>query len=151
MSVTAMAPQQAEKEETGGKKKGKKKLFLIVGALVVLLGLGGAGYWFFLKPAGGPPPPPQPGAVVKLDPIQINLEGGHYLRIGIALQMTSDASEVDGSKALDATISLFSGRSMVDLANTSDREGLKKQLAGQLSELYDGKVMGVYFTDFVTQ
>ena len=43
-------------------------------------------------------------------PIQINLAGGHYLRIGLALQLTDSASkEIDGSKALDATIDLFSG------------------------------------------
>ena len=52
---------------------------------------------------------PEPGEVVTLEPIQINLAGGHYLRIGLALQLTADAHEADGSKALDATIELFSG------------------------------------------
>ena len=55
---------------------------------------------------------PKPGEVVRLEPIQVNLAGGHYLKIGIALQLTADAHEADGSKALDATIDLFSGRSM---------------------------------------
>ena len=46
--------------------------------------------------------PPKPGEVVTLEPIQINLAAGHYLRIGIALQLTAKAHEADGSKALDA-------------------------------------------------
>ena len=40
---------------------------------------------------------------------------------------------------------------MTGLANSADREALKKQLVQQLSQLYDGEVMDVYFTDFVTQ
>ena len=150
MSVTAMAPKLGEKEQEQNAKKSKKKLFVIVSVLVVLLGAGGAGYWFFLKPSG-PPAPPKPGTVMKLDPIQLNLQNGHYLRIGIALQLTSTTSEVDGSKALDATIALFSGQSMDALADSVQREKLKEQLTRQLSAQYDGQVMGVYFTDFVTQ
>jgi flagellar FliL protein len=135
------APAEAEK------KGGKKKLVIVVLLLAVL---GGAGYWFFLKPSG--PEKPQPGVVVKLDAIQVNLTGGHYLRVGIALQATTKAGEeLDGSKALDATIDTFSGRSMAELARPQAREKLKTALENRLEKLYEGDVMGVYFTDFVTQ
>ena len=156
MSVTAMAPkQQAKSNAAAGAeegeapaKKSKKKLLIV--ALVGILAVGGAGYWFLVKPSA-PAGPPHPGQVVKLDSIQVNLAGGHYLKIGIALQLTDKAHEADGSKALDATIALFSGRSMAELAREEDRAKLKNQLESELSELYEGEVMGVYFTDFVTQ
>jgi flagellar FliL protein len=150
MSVTEMTrPAEAATEEEP--KKGSKKKLLIIVLLVALLG-GGGGYWFFLKPKDKGPEKPDPGVVVKLDAIQVNLAAGHYLRIGIALQASKDAGEeVDGSKALDATIDTFSGRTTAELAEKEVREKLKKHLEHTLDELYEGEVIGVYFTDFVTQ
>src|SRR6185437_14183851 len=61
------APAEAEGAE--GKKKGKKKILIIL--LVLLLVGGGAGYKLTKKPAG--PAKPQPGAVLPLDSISLNL------------------------------------------------------------------------------
>lgn len=147
MPVTAVTAKTAEGQEQPPKKSRKK---LLVIALVLLLA--GAGVAFFLlKPAPKEAPAPKPGEVVALDPIQVNLAGGHYLKIGIALQLTAGAKEAEGSKALDATIDLFSGKSMDQLALPEQREKLKKSLGETLTEEYEGEVMGVYFTDFVTQ
>ena len=148
MSATAVAPaaQAAPAEETKG--GGKKKLVLI---LVVVLLLGGAAYWFVLKPKPAGADEPKPGEVVRLDPIQVNLSGGHYLKIGIALQLTAKAHEADGAMALDATIQTFSGKSMDALTRPDNREKLKAHLEKELEHRYHGDVMGVYFTDFVTQ
>ena len=146
MSTTTTAPPPAGAEEEKA-KGGKKKLVVIA---VLVLALGGAGYWFFLKPSG-PPPPPEPGEVLVLEPVQINLEGGHYLRIGIALQLTKSAYDADGSKALDAVIDLFSGRDMAEISKTKERQQLKEELMEHLDHEYHGDVMGVYFTEFVTQ
>jgi flagellar FliL protein len=148
MSVSTMTtPAGADEKDATEGKGGKKKLVVVVVLLVVL---GGAGYWFFLKPKGGHEAP-VPGEVVALESTQINLASGHYLRIAIALQLPEGAAEVDGSKALDATISLFSGRSMTELNDPKEREKLKKELGTELEERYDDEVMGVYFTEFVTQ
>jgi flagellar FliL protein len=127
-------------------KRGKKKLIMI---LVAVLVLGGGGYWFVLKPK--PTGPPQPGEVVKLDAIQINLAGTHYLRVGVALQLVAGVKEAEGSKALDATIDEFSGQPMEDVNDPAKRAAYKKALVKELDERYDGDVMGVYFTEFVTQ
>ncbi|NUR07127.1 MAG: flagellar basal body-associated FliL family protein [Nocardioidaceae bacterium] len=149
MSVVDIA-KPADTEAAAPAKKGGKKKLLVVVLLVALLG-GGGGYWFLLKPSGEPKAP-EPGAVVTLEPIQVNLTDGHYLRIGIALQASKDAGEeVDGSKALDATIETFSGRSMDELGRGAMREKLRKVLEHRLDEAYEGEVIGVYFTDFVTQ
>lgn len=153
MSVTAMPPKAragdagAAAAEEPTPPKGRKKL-LIIGVLVAAA-LGGAA-WFLLRPAPAPTEP-VPGEVLALEPIQVNLTGGHYLRIGIALQLTADAHEAEGSKALDATIDLFSGRSMEQLALPEKRQELKAELLERLEHDYHGDVMEVYFTNFVTQ
>lgn len=131
--------------EAGG---GKKKILIV---LLVLALAGAAAWWFLLRPASAEEAP-HPGAVVKLEAIQVNLADGHYLRIGIALQATDAVEEeLDGSKALDATIELFTGQSQEQLAKKPYRDGLKEKLTHRLEEAYEGEVMQVYFTDFVTQ
>ena len=150
MSVVDLAkPAEAQGEKAGASGGGSKKLLLVL--VVVLALVGGAGYWFFLKPAGASTEP-EPGAVLKMDAIQINLADTHYLKLGIALQASKDAGEeLDGSAALDESIDLFSGQAMEDLSRRAFREKLKKDLEHRLDEAYDGEVIGVYFTDFVTQ
>lgn len=141
-------PPGAEVDETAERGGGRKKV--LVGLLVLALA-GVAGWWFMLRPASAEEAP-EPGEVVALEAIQVNLADDHYLRIGIALQATADVKEeIDGSKALDATIELFTGREKADLARKPYREQLKKKLEHRLEEAYHGEVMGVYFTDFVTQ
>jgi flagellar FliL protein len=146
MTVTTMPATGTAEGAEPAKKGGKKKLLIM---LVAVLAIGGAAYWFVLRPH--PAAAPKPGEVVKLDPIQVNLASGHYLKIGIALQLTQGATEVDGSQALDATIQLFSGRDMAQLTKPSQREKLKHELEASLEKRYDGDVMDVYLTDFVTQ
>ena len=137
----------AEGEAAAG---GKKKLIIIVVALLVA---GAAAYWFVLKPdSGAKKEKPVAGEVVALEPRQLNLEGGHYLKLGLALQGTDSVSHgIDGSKALDAAIEIFSGRSVEELSNPDELHHLKKELKKELDHLYHGDVMDVYFTDFVTQ
>jgi flagellar protein FliL len=143
---TAEKPETTETdEETGGKLRGILKKIGI--GLVALLVLAGAVYWFFLKPA----PPPEPGEIVKLDPIQINLADGHYLRLGLSLQLSNAAHEADGSKALDAAIEMFSGRNLSYVQKNEHRAELKEKLSEELEHAYHGDVMEVYFTEFVTQ
>ena len=143
---TLTAPTAIPVEEADGSGGGKKKILVL--ALVVVVALAGV-WWMFLKPSG--PQEPQPGEVVTLEPIQVNLADGHYLRIGVALQLTADAEEADGSKALDAVIELFSGVDNTELARPGQRNELKEQLEKQLKDDYHGSVMEVYFTEFVTQ
>ena len=146
MSKIDVAVDDQVETEGGG---GAKKKILIV--LVVLAVAGAATWWFMLRPAAAEEAP-HPGEVVKLEAIQVNLTGGHYLRIGIALQATDEVKEeLDGSKALDATIELFTGQSQEQLARKPYRDALKKKLEHRLEEAYEGEVMKVYFTDFVTQ
>ena len=152
MTVTAIptAPEATgdkAKKKDGAKPKGAKKklIVMILGALV----LGGGGYFLVLKPK--PAGPPVPGDVVKLDAIQINLAENHYLRIAIGLQLVKGVKETDTSKAADATIGVFSGLPMAEVNDPKHRELLRTELVKELKERYDGEVMGVYFTELVTQ
>lgn len=147
MSVTEIPtdPEVADDEKSGGLRKK-----LLVLALLVPLVLGGV-YWFMLRPAPAGAEKPVPGEVVSLDPIQLNLAEGHYLRVGIALQGVEGAHEIDGAKALDATISEFSGKPLSELQQPQQREKYRKHLKKELDHLYHGEVIDVYFTEFVTQ
>ena len=133
----------AEAEASGG---GRKKLLVL---LVLALVAGAAAWWFLLRPSGDAEP--VPGEVLVMEPIQVNLADGHYLSIGIGLQLVEGAAHADGSKALDATIDLFSGRDAEELVRTRSRHALKEQLLEELEHRYHGEVLDLYFTQFVTQ
>ena len=148
---TEAEPAKAEGDETTG--GGRKKLVVLVLVTVVALA---AVYMLVLKPKGdgkpGTAPKPSPGAVVKLDPITVNLAAGHFLKLGLSLQASADAGEdVSGAKALDAAISLFTGRTIDELAKKDGREKAKAALVKQVADLYEHKVYDIYFTDFVMQ
>jgi flagellar protein FliL len=143
---------KSEGEETEA-KGGTKKLLLIV--LVLLLAAGGAAYFFLFSGTDAKAAEPEKGAVVALEPIAVNLAGGGYLKIGIALQLTADAGEEkpDGSEALDLVIATYSQANPADV-NTA-RDALKEAVEKKIVDAYeeDGKetVMGIYLTEYVTQ
>ena len=145
--MSTIAPPAAETAAPEEQKRGRGKLIIILVTLLLLSG--GAVWWFLLRPTA--PPEPVPGEVVTLEPIQVNLADGHYLRIGIALQLEAEAHEVDGSKALDSVIGLFSGVDTAELAKPGQRNEFKHKLNEELEHSYHGDVLEVYFTEFVTQ
>ena len=132
---------------------GKSKRRLIIVVAVVVVALAAAAYFFVFAPQGAEKaaPPPEPGVVLAVEPMSINLAEGHYLRLGLGLQLTTKALDLDAAMARDAAISLFSGRTVEEISDPATRATLKFELAAELAELYDGEVMGVYLTDYVTQ
>ena len=142
-----------ESEETEA-KGGKKKLLVIVAVLLVAVG---AGAYFFLFSGSGDAKAAEPvkGAVEVLDPIAVNLAGGGYLKIGIALQLTADAGEEkpDGSEALDLVISTYSQAKPADVITARDalKEALEKKIVDAYKEDGTEIVMGIYLTQYVTQ
>ena len=138
--------------------KRKKKLVLLLGGLL-LLGGGGAAWFLLLGPGAGSAEAAEPeheevelGDVVAVEPISINLADGHYLKLGLGLQTVAEVAHApDGSLALDAAISLYSGRSMEELYDPTAREALKEELVHTLEESYHHDVVDVYFTEYVMQ
>ena len=152
---TSTKEKAAETDEAP--KKGKKKLLLIV--LVLLLAAGGAAYFFLFAGKAAATEPVSSGTFLTLDPVAVNLAGGGYLKVGVALELTEDGAGggegggVDGSKAIDLVISTFSQAAPADV--TTARDALKAALEKKIVDAYtvDGKelVMGIYYTDYVTQ
>ena len=143
-------------DEAAPAAKGKKKLVLI---LAVVLAAAAAAYFFVLKPGGEEAHAAEPaheevelGEVLAAEPVSLNLADGHYLRLGIALQLTAEVhGEVDTARAVDHAIALFSGRPVTEVSDPAMREQLKAELAHQLEETYHGDVVDVYLTEYVTQ
>jgi flagellar FliL protein len=146
-----------EKDTAEAPKKSKKMLMIIVIALVVLGG-GGGGAYFMLAGGDEKAEAPVKGEVVALEnPLTINLAGGHYLKVGFALQMTEDAAgaEVDPAEAIDLAIDQYTGVEMAELETEKGRLKAKAELLEKIEKAYNVEdkhlVMGIYFTQFVTQ
>lgn len=97
-----------------------------------------------------------PAHVVALDAITLNLADGRFLKLGLALQL-DEGVEIEGepanfgARALDETIELMGGYTFKELSAPGAREKAKDKLSEAVSESYDGKVLAVYFTEFVMQ
>ncbi|KQZ89592.1 hypothetical protein ASD62_10035 [Phycicoccus sp. Root563] len=155
MSATATAPAPVA---AAPEPKGKSKKLLIVIVVGVLV-LGGAGYWFFLRPSGDTAAAkvPVPGKVADLEPLTLNLADGRFLKVGLSLQLSADASaghgadEFNGAKARDAAIQIFGQRTYAQLLAPKGREAARKALDTEVKHRYEGEVLKVYLTEFVMQ
>lgn len=138
-------------------KKGKKKLLLFV--LVLLLAAGGAAYFFLFSGSSAPSKPVSSGTFLTLDPVAVNLAGGGYLKVGVALELTTDGASggegkgLDGSKAIDLIISTFSQAAPADVTGARDalKAALQQKIIAAYTEDHKEMVMGIYYTDYVTQ
>ena len=149
----------AKKSEAKDGEKKKSPLKLVVILLAVLL-VAGAAYMFLGRGSAAPAPaaaaveaPVVVGAVIKLDPLFINLKDERFLKLGIALQtsLMGKDPELDGSKALDAAIEVFSGQDILDRSDGDGRSRLKEELLTRITESYGSEVSDIYFTEFVMQ
>ncbi len=138
-------------------EKPRRGRLVVVVVLVVVLAAAGAAAWFLLGRGGGDAAPvaeptPEAGEVLQVDAVSVNLADGHYLRLGLGLQLVADVTEEpDTSRALDIAIALYSGRTVEEVSDATTREELKAELATRLAEAYEGEVMDVYLTNYVTQ
>jgi flagellar FliL protein len=139
MSDTAAAPEA---------KKGKGKIIIIA---VVALALVAGGWFFFLKP-DGKEKAPEPGAVLVIEPITVNLSGGNYLKIGVTLQLSAEAGghgEPNPAPALDLIVSEYSQASLADV--TGKREEMKEHLEEKIIKAYHHDVLEIWLTEYVAQ
>ncbi len=150
--------------------KNKGRLIMIVAVVIGLLGgvkgfvLGG-GAKPAAAPAGETTTTTEPlGPVVILEPVTLNIAGGHFLKVGLGLQIAHDYKAAVGghgadsddptkgyARALDLAIEVLGGREYDELVTPEGRKGAKEELTHALEEAYPDEVEGVYFTHFVMQ
>jgi flagellar FliL protein len=166
-TATATAPAEAPEVPAADRRKGgKRRRLLLVVPLLVFLAVAGLLAKSHLAGAATPGPDltKVPGAVVPLQSMTLNLTDGHFLKVGLALQLSEAATPaggsaegaaaapaVDGSKALDAAIAILGARSYAQLLAPGGRAAAQKSLTAEVSKRYDGGVLKVYFTEFVMQ
>src|SRR4051812_19288016 len=139
--------------------KGGKKKLLIIG-LVAVMAIGAAAYFFVFSGGGAEAEPAaEAGSVVlTVDPVAINLAGGSYLKLGMALQFSlaydenaggSEGGKPDGAKALDIAIAQFSGAALTDVQNNP--EAMKAALQGAVVRPSPGAVYSIYYPEYAPQ
>jgi flagellar FliL protein len=95
--------------------------------------------------------------VLELEPITVNLADGHFLKIGLALALkpgtlVEEAKDNGvGAQATNLVIDRVSGEHMSDLMPSDARIQLRKELGNETCMTYDGRILTLYFTDFVMQ
>ena len=100
--------------------------------------------------------PAPAGPVDSLDAITINLAAGHYLKVGLALQVptgldptTVKTTENWEAVALKTVIDTLSGQTIDALS--AQRQSVENNIGDTVCRKTDGKVLTIYFTDFVMQ
>jgi flagellar FliL protein len=166
----------AEKKEAAVEKgASKKKLFLIIGAVVLVLLLGGGfGAWFMLKEKPVPEEVKSPGqqvpvpALNQLTPIGpmvdieefiVNIISGdaaHYVKASITVELTNEAVQSEVQQRMpqmrDAILLLIGNKTYEELQDLQGKKQLKAELLSKINTfLQTGKVVSIYFTNFVVQ
>lgn len=158
VNVRGTPPEESEtrrsvqQQDEAGPRRGKGVLVILAVVIVVIVGAAA----FYLRPweseAAAAPAEVELGVVVAVEPISVNLADGRYLRLGFSMQLTKEATaEIPVARAMDLAIGVFSGRDIAEVNDAARREELKNELARQLSETFEGEVVDVYLTDYVTQ
>jgi flagellar FliL protein len=175
-----MAKKQKEQaegtdEESGEEKKGGGKM---MPAAMISIALVAAGYFVGGRGGGGTATTtvtsvvsvqeeePEVEHIIDLEPMNVNLADGHYLRIAISIGMAAEehaeesggghgAAETETTEptapAADLVLSTFSGKSMTELQTLEGRIHAREALQEGLKEFYGEGVLTVFFTEFVMQ
>ncbi|WP_152192548.1 flagellar basal body-associated FliL family protein [Georgenia satyanarayanai] len=143
------APAPAPPQPEATPRSGRGRLLVVLAAVLAVVAVGA---FVFLRPSEpAAPEEPEVGDTVTIEPRNINLADGHYLRLGFAIELVAEVEEIATAQATDIAIALFTGRTVAEVNDPVRREELKAELSERLVEAYDGEVLTVYFTDFVTQ
>lgn len=167
-----------EKEKKAAAAKEKKSPVLVILAAVVLVVLVGgivAGYFLFLAPDSDQARASVPlaqgdqsqayapgglsGPIKALDSFIVNLtdaQGTRYLKVTMQVEMSHDMLSQEIDKRIpqirDEVITLLSSKSFDDVATVAGKKALKRSILACMNKyLTTGKVLNVYFSDFVVQ
>lgn len=160
-----------EKEEDAveaapAKKKAPIKLIVIILVALLVVGGGVAGGLYFFGHKGGnekkaeeKPAAPLVGPLWSLDPFIVNLadnQGERYLKVVMQLELSDPAITADVEvlkpKIRDNILDLLSAKTYADLTDQVGKQRLRDEIALRVNSfLAKGKIVNVYFTEFVVQ
>ncbi|MEN6619948.1 MAG: flagellar basal body-associated FliL family protein [Smithella sp.] len=159
--------QEVEKPAPENKKGSPLKWIIIAVIAVVILGGGGAGAYFFLFKSHSISAEKKQAEATKpvaaifwsLDPFIVNLmdnEGERYLKIvmqfELADQFAVEELNVIKPKVRDSILDLLSAKTYKEMMDPLGKQRLKDEIALRASGyLTKGKIIKVYFTEFVIQ
>jgi flagellar basal body-associated protein FliL len=142
--------------------KGKLKIILPV-LLLVLVGGGGA-YKFVLAGGGSGKKAPRPKVAGELLPLTpdftINLDGGHYGKVSVALEMDGGIPKAaegaapslkENAVVRSIVTNDLTGLTTDELIQRQTREKLLDNILKDLQSQTDEQVTHVFFTDVVVQ
>jgi flagellar FliL protein len=158
-----------EKEEVAAEEPVKKKkpivkiIIIAVSVLVVVAG-GVLGAMYYFGKAGtahkaAAPPPPAIGVLWPMEPFIVNLldnQGERYLKVVMQLEVSSQLVvaelELLKPKLRDNVLDLLAAKTYGELMDMGGKQRLRDEVAVRVNSfLTKGKVVKVYFTDFVIQ
>lgn len=151
-------------EEPAKKKKPIVKIIIISIAVLAVVTGGVLGARYYFSGAGGtkkaaPPPRPVIGALWPMEPFIVNLldnQGERYLKIIMELEVSSQLAvaelELLKPKLRDNVLDLLTAKTYGELMEMGGKQRLREEVAVRInSYLTKGKIVKVYFTDFVVQ
>lgn len=174
MAKKKKAEEGSEESDSDG-KGGRGKL---MPAAMISIALIAAGY--FVGGRGGSAAPaaepivsvveaaePEVETIIDLEPVNVNLADGRYLRIAISIGMTAEehseeataeaaaetetATTAPRAPAADLVLSTFAGKTIEELSTLEGRVAARDHLQEGLKEFYGEQVLTVFFTEFVMQ
>ena len=152
----------ATEDESKEGQKPKSKMLIIVLALVVVLGAGGAAaYFMFLKAPGKSEPvkteeTPIPYSFTTFIVNLADPGSKRFLKVSLDMKLSSKEAEEEckskESELKDLVLTVLSSQESGDIVTGEDKLRLKKKLLKSLNDaLTKGKVLEVFFTDFLIQ
>ncbi len=150
-------------EEPVKKKRGFLKWLILALVLIILSAGGYFGYTHFMGPedeeAEERPVDPRSTVIVELEPFVVNLAdplGRRYLRTRLDVEVVDRSSARDVERFMprvrDSIILLLSSKSYTDLDSMDKKIQLRNEIVERLNQFIGrGKVVNVYFSEFVVQ
>jgi len=150
---------------TQEKKKGTFFKWLIIGIAVILIVAGGitGGIFYFNNFSNGnenqKKEKEMAGILWPMEPFIVNLAdntGERYLKVVIQLEVTDQENTVFldelKPKFRDCVLDILASKSFSELMDINGKQRLRDDIASKLSKfLSKGKIVRVYFTEFVIQ
>ena len=159
------------KEGSVEKKGGGPLLFIIIGVLVLVIAIGAVAFVMVLnkknQPVAAEEQPEEQkteeqekGVVYEFDnALIVNLadtNAERFIKVQPVLEVNGDKAveSINQKKpeVLDILISIFSSKSLEDVTSLSGKDHLKQEIVDKINKvLPEGKVLKVYFVEFVIQ